>query len=372
MKTNNNLCCIFNVAPHYNGPLYLLMDRNMGCDFYIGDKVELPIHLMDYHALKGFRKQLKNIFLLGHFYWQLGALHTLSKSYRNYLMTAEVYNLSTWILLIFLRITRKNSYLWTHGWYGNEGRLKSLIKKMFFHLANGIFLYGEHAKKLMIQEGFDENKLHVIYNSMDYDTQLQIRNQLSETDIYKNKFKNNDPVLIYVGRIQKMKKLDMLIHAVNDLYNKNIKCNLVIVGKMVEDTGLQQLTNELHLEERVWFYGPCFDENILGELFFNASLCVTPGNIGLTAIHSMMYGTPVVTHDDFSEQGPEFEAIIPGLTGGFFPVDNQEKLNEIIAHYIGSENDRSFERRKSFEVVDQKYNPHKQIELLKNVIYSMK
>jgi len=32
----------------------------------------------------------------------------------------------------------------------------------------------------------------------------------------------------------------------------------------------------------------------------------------------MIYGTPVITHDDFDQRKPEFEAIQAGLTGAFF------------------------------------------------------
>lgn len=53
------------------------------------------------------------------------------------------------------------------------------------------------------------------------------------------------------------------------------------------------------------------------ELIYNADLCVAPGNIGLTAMHAMMFGCPCISHNDFSWQMPEFEAIVPYKTGNF-------------------------------------------------------
>ena len=41
-----------------------------------------------------------------------------------------------------------------------------------------------------------------------------------------------------------------------------------------------------------------------------SDLTVSPGNIGLTAIHSLSYGTPVCSHSNFNNQMPESEAII--------------------------------------------------------------
>lgn len=370
MKNESPLCCIFNVAPHYNGPIYKLMETHLLCDFYIGDKIELPIKLMNYDELKGLKKTLNNKFLFSHFYWQKGIFAVLFKKYKNYLMTAEVFSLSTWFLLIVLKFTGKKTYLWTHGWYGNEGFVKRIIKKLFFNLASGIFLYGEYAQRLMLKEGFSPSKLHVIYNSMDYDRQIKIRNQIKKSELYSQYFGNNNPVLLFVGRIQKIKKLDMILKSMKKLDDKNIHFNMIFIGKEVEETGLSDLVNELELSNRVWFYGSCFDEEILGELIGNADICVSPGNVGLTAIHALMYGTPVITHDNFCKQMPEFEAIIPGRTGLFFKENDLTSMIAALEKWMLEMFDkRAFVRQEAYKVIDEKYNSHKQIKLLKDVIY---
>lgn len=48
----------------------------------------------------------------------------------------------------------------------------------------------------MIKEGFDASKLHVIKNSLDYDKQLEIRNNIVASNVYKEHFKNNNPTII--------------------------------------------------------------------------------------------------------------------------------------------------------------------------------
>ena len=62
-------------------------------------------------------------------------------------------------------------------------------------------------------------------------------------------------------------------------------------------------------------YGETFDEAEISKLLNHADLCVSPGNVGLTAMHALAYGVPVATHNDFKNQMPEFEAITPGKTG---------------------------------------------------------
>lgn len=346
------------------------MDSELHCDFYIGDNVKSPMEKMNYNALSGFKKELKNIYLIRHFYWQRGAFRTLFSTYKNYVITGEPHCLSTWLILIFARMTSKKTFLWTHGWYGRETRITKFFKKIFFGLANHVLLYGDYARNLMIKEGFKPNKLHCIYNSLDYDSQIVVRKSLNETDIFRQKFGNNYPVICYVGRIQKVKRLDMLVESMVLLKNKyKMSVNLVIVGKESEDTGIADLAEKNNLTDNVWFYGPCYDEAELGTIFYNSSVCVSPGNVGLTAIHSLTYGCPVITHNRFPNQGPEFEVITPGITGDFFEENNVDDLGRKIYEWLKIYPKSSDKlRSECYKVIDEKYNPHYQIELLKKLI----
>lgn len=366
----NRICGIFNLAAHYRAPIYKQIDKELHCDFFIGDKVKSPMKKMNYQELTGLKKVLKNRYIFGDIYWQKGAVKTIFSGYKNYIITGEPYCMSTWVILLLARLTFKKTYLWTHGWYGRETKIKTLIKKVFFGLANHVLLYGDYARDLMIKEGFKADKLHCIYNSLDYDTQIGVRKSLKETDIFKEKFGNDFPVLCYVGRIQQSKRLDLLIESMiilKDKYNKPV--NLVIVGKESEKTGLNNLVETSNLSNNVWFYGPCYDEAELGSIFFNSNLCVSPGNVGLTAIHSLTYGCPVITHDKFENQGPEFESITPGITGDFFEENNINdlvlKINEWLKiHPINND----IIRNDCYKIIDERYNPHYQIELLKRLL----
>ena len=110
----------------------------------------------------------------------------------------------------------------------------------------------------------------------------------------------------------------------------------------------------------------CYDENINAELVYNADLCVSPGNIGLTAIHVLMFGCPAISNDDFSHQMPEFEAIQEGKTGTFFEMDNINDLSaKIDAWFMTNGNKRDEIRLNCFKEIDEQWNPYFQIEVLK-------
>ena len=243
------------------------------------------------------------------------------------------------------------------------------IKKLFFSLSNKVLLYGDWAKNLMLNEGFKSEKLMTIYNSLDLDNQIIIRQSLKETFIYRKYFKNQYPVLLFIGRIQSVKKIDLLIEALKRLNDNNSFCNLMLIGEESTETNLNKLVSDYGLGENVWFYGPSYDEPVLGELIYNASVCVSPGNVGLTAIHCLVYGTPVITHNNFSNQGPEFEAIEQGTTGDFFIENSIYDLCKKIDYWISLNNEqRKIVRERCYEVINKRYNPKVQINILKEAL----
>ena len=123
------------------------------------------------------------------------------------------------------------------------------------------------------------------------------------------------------------------------------------------------------LTDNIWFYGACFDENANAELVYNADLCVAPGNIGLTAMHVMMFGCPAISHNSFKWQMPEFESIKPGETGDFFEYDNVEDLTRCISEWFRSKKDcREKVREACYKEIDDYWNPHYQLNLLKRVL----
>lgn len=369
MTKNGSTCCIFNLAPHYRDSIFRLMDQMIGCDFYIGDRIGTPMSLMKYSDLKGFRKVIQYRPLFGNFYWQKGAVGIAFKSYNHYIITGDPFCISTWLIILITKLLGKKTYLWTHGWYGHENSVKKIAKKLFFGLSYRVVLYGNHARSLMIKEGFPPDKLVVIYNSLDYDAQSKARETIKMTNVYEKHFQNNDPVVIFIGRLQKEKRLELLIESQKYLKNKSIFFNLVLIGTGENEKILRDLALKYSLIDRIWFYGPCYDEQQIAPLFYYSSLTISPGDIGLTAIHSMVYGTPVLTHSNIQRHGPEFESIISGITGDFFEENSLSDLCEKIVTWLFLPDDkREFVRQQCFAVIKEKYNPNVQIEIFKKLI----
>lgn len=360
--------CFFNRGSiHYRTDIYLLLERYLDVDFYFGDVRPGRIKPIENNKLQNYKGTLHNI-NIGSFYWQKGVLPLLKSDYTDFITTGDPNCISTWIFIFLSKFYRKNVYLWTHGAYGREKSLKKKLIKWRMGFVKGVFLYGNYAKEILLKWGVPSDKLHVIYNSLGYDAQFEERQKLTSNDIYINHFHNNAPVLFFIGRLIYDKQLHRVIDAVAELKKAGQEVNLVLIGEGEAKLELKKQVLHLQIESQVWFYGACYDEHINAELIYNADLCVTPGPIGLTAMHSMMFGTPVITHNDFSHQGPEFEAIIEGSTGCFYKYNDTVDLVKKIKYWLQEHPNREDIRLKCYEVIDKKYNPHIQLETFRKVI----
>lgn len=363
----SKLCVIYNMAAKYRAPIFQLMDKEMDIDWFFGEPIG-DIKGLDLNVLKNTtiigRKTWKGLT------WQKGVLKLLrNNDYDKYLMLGEPFTLSTWLFMIMRRFvaSKKKIYLWSHGWYGREGFIKKWIKRDFFGLADGTFLYGNYARGVAIQQGNNPDKFWVIHNSLDYEKHKKLRESISATSIYRDHFGNDNPTLIFIGRLTKVKKLNQVIEAVAELKKKNEPYNIVFVGDGEERESLQDLSAELDIP--VWFYGSCYDEIKNAELIYNADLCVSPGNVGLTAIHTMTFGTPVLTHSNFPNQMPEFEAIHVGKTGAYFKEDSIDNLSECISHWFAQANySREIIRLNCQEEIDNYWTPQFQLNVLKQCL----
>lgn len=362
------LCIIYNFAQHYRTSIFSLIDKEFESDFLFGDSMG-DVQKMDYSSLRGDVIETHTIKLFRGWYWQPEVVTKLMKSYTHYILLGETRALSTWLFCIFARFFFPNKivYFWSHGWYGKETKVERLLKKVLFNLPNGgVFLYGNYARELMIEEGFNPDKLFVIHNSLDYDQQLALRKGMSQERLYQEHFGNDNPNLFFVGRLTKVKQLDMALKALKKCKDSGYDYNFTFIGDGEVKGELMALTEELGLDDRVWFYGACYDEGELGRMIYNADLCVSPGNVGLTAMHSMVFGTPVITHNDFPHQMPEFEAIHEGVTGIFFEYGKVESLIDCIIKWVKAHQDQREEVRQScYHEIDTQWTPQFQLEVLK-------
>lgn len=365
------IAMIFPYAPSYREGIYRLMDKELQIDWFFCGNASRNLKLLDYNILKNCNLSMNEIKLVGPFTYYKGSKNLELWKYDVIICAGVIRSLSEWWIIQKMWKNNSNTkiFLWTHGWYGKESLIQRLIKKIFFRNVDAFLLYGDYARQRMLQEGFDDKKLYVIKNSLDYDQQIKLRKIIGPTNVYKKHFKNDNPTIVFIGRLTPVKHLDLLVKAISLLKNNGEYYNVVFVGDGDMRSSLENEVLNQELTENVWFYGSCFDEKVNAELIYNADLCVAPGNVGLTAIHSLMFGCPAISHNDFKWQMPEFEAIKVGKTGSFFEKDSVEDLAKSISDWFKYNKDnRDNIRQECYKEIDDFWNPSYQLNVIKKII----
>lgn len=364
-----------NMAPHYRFRLWLLLadDKEMEVHFFYGRQGRKGIREMDLtgNPWEVYRERLhalRNLRFRHVVVWQAGVLRAVLRGHFDVLVfLGDMHILSTWLAAILARMRGIPVVFWGHGRYGGERGPKLMLRGRFNQLPDAHLLYGEAARELMIRDGLPEDHLFVIYNSLDYDAHKKIRSRVIDSGFYNGRdyFSNGSlPVVIFIGRLTRVKRIDLLINAVRSINSNKPRVNLMVVGEGRERHRLEELARDQR--GQVHFYGSCYDELETGRLLANADLCVSPGNIGLTAVHALSMGTPCCTHNELSGQMPEVEAIREGVNGTFFNKDTGN-LKETIIRWL-EKADRERVRQACYGIIDQKYNPYRQVELFRHVI----
>jgi len=265
----------------------------------------------------------------------------------------------SWIAAILGRLTGKRVLFWGHGWIRKETGLRHFIRRTYYRLPHAHMYYGHMAKNIAIQEGFAPEKIHVIYNSLDYEAQKRERERVSREDLAALRCRlfgdSNRPVVICTTRLIRVRRLDLLIEALAELERRGQKVNLLLVGDGPERESLDAQARRLGVT--VHFYGACYDEAMLAKLVMASNVTVAPGKVGLTAMTSLAYGRPVITHDDPYEQMPEWEAVLPGKTGSLFKLDDVQDLARAVADWTDTPWPKEEASADCYRIIERFWNP---------------
>jgi glycosyltransferase involved in cell wall biosynthesis len=321
-------------------------------------------------------------FLKNKLLWQSGLITLMSKGdYDSVIFLGSPYHISTWFAAIVARFRKKKVFYWMHGVYKDKITFIDYFKLfVFYKIADGFFLYGRRAYNILNWHKVKpQENIHIIYNSLDYEKSLEFRKMITEVDIYDYRVKyfndKNTPIVVFIGRLNSVKRLDMIIEAQNYLrlkYNKNF-FNTLIIGDGEEKQKLEKLVDQYDLSKKVSFLGAIYDEEINSQALMYADLCITPGEIGLTAIHSLAYGTPVISHDNLNIQMPEIESINKGVNGDLYKYNSLEDLANVIENWLLAKpiKDQSLVND-CYKIIDDYYNPDYQLKIFESVLCNTK
>jgi len=177
-----------------------------------------------------------------------------------------------------------------------EAPLRIQVEHRLARQADRIVCASQHEKHLLARlYDADPDRVAVVPCGVDLDLfrpqdKEAARRALGYTD---------ERIILFVGRIEPLKGIDILINAVAQLGEESDFHVLIVGGdrrSRQQVSHLQELASDLGIGERVCFLGAVDHEQL--PLYYNAAdVCVVPSfyeSFGLVALEAMACGTPVV------------------------------------------------------------------------------
>ena len=253
------------------------------------------------------------------------------------LINSNVALVSNWLLLPWLRLRGVRVVAWTHGWRSPDKGAKRYARLLYYNFANRLLIYGERSVEFGALMGYPRNRMTLVRNSM------------SEGSCERALFRTRrlaEPTIGVVCRVQPRKQLEMLaeiaLAAGSDL-GTEISVSIcgpvdprysAVLKAVFESKGVElNLVGALYGDELESFYS-------------GVHVSVVPSMIGLTAVQSLLYGVPVVTHSVYESQGPEVESVLSGVNGSLVPKGDVTEFGRAAAYWISRSisDDGTFEK----------------------------
>lgn len=210
--------------------------------------------------------------------------------------------------------------------------------------------------------GVAEDKIEIVPNGID----LSEFENLPPRGEFRKKWNIDDSqrIVLYLGRIHKIKGLDLLVKAFADLTKRLSAIRLVIAGS---DDGylpeLQKLIRELKIGEKVLSTGLLYGRDKL-EAYVDADVYVLPSIyeiFGITVLEALACGTPVILTDRCG-----IADVINSQAGLVVPYD-KDQLSNAIGYMLNDDKRRQDLSKKDKLLVHEQFDWAKIAGLVENV-----
>lgn len=207
---------------------------------------------------------------------------------------------------------------------------KAFFRKYVLSISKTVVVYSESVKKFY-QKTFPTIKVEICPNIQSPETLLNYKSLFGEViQQYKEKFNLGDKnVILYTGRLEKIKGLDLLLSTYAKVLNNDFK--LVIVGDGSEKEALKKQCYDLGISDKVEFAG-FYSGKGLYAWYHLASLYVLPSRFepfGAVVNEALVYGCPVLASNyigavDFIDEN----------NGKLFDPLNEEEFVKVLNDYM--------------------------------------
>jgi glycosyltransferase involved in cell wall biosynthesis len=219
---------------------------------------------------------------------------------------------------------------WGHGRSPRIGTWATRIRDRMAALGHSYILYNEREAQALRERGRFTGAIAVAHNTLDTERIRRIRNRLPADGRPAG-----EPRIAFISRLYDQKRVDLLIRAIHAVSaSSGTAVGLDVIGDGPSRASLRDLVRALGLDDQVRFHGAMHDEAAIAAILRGCAAFCMPEACGLSIIHALAYGLPVIVNDDYRSNGPEYEAVVAGANGLTFPRGDVEALARVIERVV--------------------------------------
>lgn len=205
------------------------------------------------------------------------------------------------------------------------------IRRKILAGSDKIIVASNFLKQVALKIGLPEEKVKVIYNSIDF---LKMKPSLSKREELRERMGFRGKILLTVARLTPWKGVDMLIGLMPELVRRYGQIKLVIVGQGPELKNLRRLAQELKMENNVYFAGKADRQEVNDYLFASDLFLLNTNYEGMShlLLEAMKMGLPIIT----TFAGGNSETIKNGRTGLLVEYKDKKKWLEAIDRILNN------------------------------------
>lgn len=283
--------------------------------------------------------------------WQIGVKSWLEKTQPEILvLEANPRYISSRALVDLMHKYNRPVIGWGLGAPPLQGPISAVrtrARKNFLLSLDAVIAYSKRGAQEYISLGFSENNVFTAPNA--------VSAAPVESPFQGKQKENNQPVILFVGRLQARKRVDHLIRACAQLPD-GIKPELNIIGDGPVKSGLIELAKELYPE--AVFHGALYEKE-LEQQFLRGDLFVLPGTGGLAVQQAMSYGLPVIMEEGDGTQSE----LISERNGWILKSSRVSELRNTLEKALSDIPKLRLMGKESFRVVKEEVNVEKMVEV---------
>jgi len=247
---------------------------------------------------------------------------------------------------------------WGNAFQSEAGIFQLLLSKFIARYADGIRVVSQGIKEKLVNRGIPSEKIVVIPTPVDLEKFKAFEPEKVKQikDDYFNK-----KIILYAGRLVKVKNLPLLLKAVARIRNSKHNIVLLIIGEGGERAKLKRMVRRLEIEDVVVFISFAPQKDLVN--YYHAAdvfvLSSFSESLGKVLIEAGAAGCPVVSTETTGAR----DIVVDGRTGYLAPIGDENAMVEKILKVLRMEESERKEMAENVRrVLEEKFSQEKSIE----------